>query len=400
MIWFIAIAILMIGLCTIYLIYQVLPRTIQRNSSAESSDELEINLNTLREALVSLEKEYQEGLINQDQFENAKSDLQRRALDETNHSQGNSTKKLSNIWAISIGLVLPTSALLLYLFIGTPRALLEPELLSASQRPSAAQIDAMVDKLAKHMDENPSDVSGWMMLGRSYIALNRLPEAEIALKKALALEPKNADLMADLADLMAYMKQSAQGEPKLLIQKALQIDPNNLKALALSGSVAFEEKKYAKAIEYWQHALKLTQADDDFTQGLRSSIANAEEKSGLKPTISSASISGIASLAPALAKQTNPEDTVFIYARATNGPKMPVAIMKIKVSQLPYQFTLDDRLAMSPEVSISKFQEFTVTARISKTGNAIPQAGDLFGQLNQVRSGSKPVNLIINDSQR
>ena len=400
MIWFIAIAILMIGLCTIYLIYKVLPRTVQKNSSVVSSNQMEINLNILREALISLEKEYQEGLINQDQFENAKADLERRALDENIQSHTDSSKKLSNKWAILIGLLLPTSALVLYLLIGTPRALLEPELSSTPQRPSAAQIDAMVEKLAKHMQDNPSDVSGWMMLGRSYTALNRLPEAEIAFKKALALEPKNADLMADLADLMAYMKQSAQGEPKLLIQKALQLDPNNLKALALSGSVAFEEKNYAKAIEYWQHALKLTQADDDFAQGLRSSISNAQEKSGIKSATSSASISGIVSLAPALAKQTNPEDTVFIYARASQGPKMPVAIMKIKVSELPYQFTLDDRLAMSEQVSISKFQEFTVTARISKSGNAMPQAGDLFGQLNQVRLGSKSLNLIINDAQR
>ena len=278
--------------------------------------------------------------------------------------------------------------------MGTPKALLQADQITNGQ-PTPAQIEAMVDKLAARMKENPTDVQGWLMLGRSYAALNRLPAAKDAFAKAIALDPKNADAMADLADLIAYMQQSAEGEPKKLIEQALAIDPKNVKALALAGSAAYENKNYIKAIDYWQRALKLTDPQSEFANGLSLSISNAQEKAGIKKPSLGASISGSLQISPALASQVKPDDTVFIYARAIDGPRMPVAILKIKASQLPYNFVLDDKLAMAPELSISKFKAVTIIARVSKSGEATPKPGDLTAQLDQVTIGSKNIKLII-----
>lgn len=397
MTWFVIIALLLVGLSTCYLAYQVLPQTIAKrqstNTAAQSLDSS--NLDLLRDALSTLEKELAQGIIDEAQYQASKTDIERRALIE--HQQAtnkNSNNVLTSKLAISIALLLPIGILAIYLWVGTPKALLQGDQIANGQ-PTPAQIEAMVDKLAARMKENSTDVQGWLMLGRSYAALNRLPAAKDAFAKAIALDPKNADAMADLADLIAYMQQSAEGEPKKLIEQALAIDPKNVKALALAGSTAYENKNYLKAIDYWQRALKLTDPQSEFANGLSLSISNAQEKAGIKKPSLGASISGSLQISPALASQVKPDDTVFIYARAIDGPRMPVAILKIKANQLPYNFVLDDKLAMAPELSISKFNAVTIIARVSKSGEATPKPGDLTGQLDQVTVGSKNIKLTI-----
>ena len=397
MTWFVIISLLIVGLSASYLAYQALPQTIAKKQTSFSKelDTNNSNLDLLREAFNSLEKEYAQGLLNKAQYEIAKSDIERRALEE-NQATANplSANTLSNKLSLTIAVLVPLGILLVYLWVGNPQALLQDPQLNNGQ-PTPAQIEAMVDKLAARMKENPTDVGGWLMLGRSYATLNRLPEAQSAFKKAIELDPKNADAMADLADLIAFMQQSADGQPKELIKAALTIDPNNVKALALAGSAAYESKDYLKAIDYWQRALKIVEPQSEFANGLSLSISNAQEKAGIKKPNLKGQVSGTLQVLPSFNSKISGEDTVFIYARAIDGPRMPVAILKIKASQLPYNFVLDDKLAMSPEMSISKFKSVTLIARVSKSGEATPKAGDLFGELNQVAIGSKNLKLII-----
>ena len=397
MTWFVIISLLIVGCSASYLAYQALPQTIakKQSSSPKELDTNNSNLDLLREAFNSLEKEYAQGLLNNAQYEIAKSDIERRALEEHQATANQlSGKVLSNKLSLTIAVLVPLGILLVYLWVGNPQALLQDPQLNNGQ-PTPAQIEAMVDKLAARMKENPTDVGGWLMLGRSYATLNRLPEAQSAFKKAIELDPKNADAMADLADLIAFMQQSADGQPKELIKAALTIDPNNVKALALAGSAAYESKDYLKAIDYWQRALKIVEPQSEFANGLSLSISNAQEKAGIKKPNLKGQVSGTLQVLPSFNSKISGEDTVFIYARAIDGPRMPVAILKIKASQLPYNFVLDDKLAMSPEMSISKFKSVTLIARVSKSGEATPKAGDLFGELNQVAIGSKNLKLII-----
>jgi cytochrome c-type biogenesis protein CcmH len=216
--------------------------------------------------------------------------------------------------------------------------------------------------------------------------------------------------------------QKISGEPAELVTRALQLDPKNLKALALAGGAAYEAGQYPQAIEYWTLARQLSPADTPFSDNLERSIADARQAlqgggavgvagatgaasapSTQASTTASASgpaqVSGQVSLAPALAGKVSPSDTVFIFARAAEGPRMPLAILRRTVADLPFSFTLDDSLAMSPAMKLSKFPVVVVGARISKTGNALPSPGDLSGQASGVKTGTSGLQIVIDTVQ-
>jgi cytochrome c-type biogenesis protein CcmH len=265
---------------------------------------------------------------------------------------------------------------------------------------TSGQIDAMLDKLATRLKENPADADGWAMLGRSYAVLGRHAEALPALKKAVELRPKDATLLADYADALAVNNgQNLEGEPSRMIERALAADPNHLKALSLAGTAAFNRKDYAGALRHWDKMVQLAPSSEavrqiqggiDEARKLAAGAAPAATaKSGTARSTPPASatakapagssISGTVSLAPALLARTRPDDTLFVFARAAEGSRMPLAILKKQVKDLPLAFTLDDSLAMSPAATLSTAQRVVVGARVSRSGNAVPQAGDLQG---------------------
>jgi cytochrome c-type biogenesis protein CcmH len=229
------------------------------------------------------------------------------------------------------------------------------------------------------MEQQPDDVEGWTMLGRSYQVLGRYPDAAKAFARAAARSPEDPHLLADLADALAMAAgQSMQGEPERLVQRALQIDPNNLKALALAGTAAFERADYAGAATLWERMLPHVPPASEDAQMIQANVAEArsriQEKSG-----AAAGLKGTVQLSPTLASRASPEDTVFIFARAAQGPALPLAVLRRKVRDLPLEFSLDDSMAMTPAAKLSAHPTVVVGARVSKTGNATPQPGDLQG---------------------
>ncbi len=252
----------------------------------------------------------------------------------------------------------------------------------------AAQIEAMVAKLADRLKSKPDDAEGWTMLGRSYSVLGRYDEAVPAFQKVVSLRPRDAQALADLADAVGMRNgRSLEGEPEKLIEQALQVDGKNLKALALAGTVAFQRGDFARAVKHWELAVSLAEPGSDLVNNLQGGIAEARQRGNLlgaspAPASSPAaatgtSVSGRVTLSAALKAKAAPEDTVFVFARAAQGPKMPLAILKKQVKDLPLEFTLDDSLAMSPAARLSSAGQVVVGARISKSGNATPQPGDL-----------------------
>jgi cytochrome c-type biogenesis protein CcmH len=235
--------------------------------------------------------------------------------------------------------------------------------------------------------------------------MNRLTEAKMAYQKAIALDPKNDNLLADLADLTAFQSKSINAEALEYLNQALTINPKNPKALALRGSAAFDQKNYAAAIKDWTLAVAvLDPKDQEFISGLKNSIQEAQElqkknNSSAKTQMSSNILVGKVSVTGKLLTQVSPTDTVFIYARAANGPRMPLAIMRFTANELPRSFELNDSQAMSPQMSLSKFNTFSVIARISKSGNATPQTGDLIGEIENVPLGTKNIVLVIDKIQ-
>jgi len=254
------------------------------------------------------------------------------------------------------------------------------------------------------------------MLARTYGALGRFGEAAGAYAKAEARFPKDAQLLADYADSLAMAQgQSLQGKPEALIRRALQADGNNLKALALAGTVEFDKRNFAKAIEYWQRMLALLPPDSDMQDSVRASIKEAQDKQGGAPKSStsvvqktqggaakaspveakSARVSGTIRLAPALAARAAPDDTVFVLVRPAQGSRTPIAAVRVKVKDLPFAFSFDDSMAMSPSTKLSDFTEVVVAARASKSGNVMPQGGDLEGASKPVRPGAAGVMVDI-----
>ena len=296
---------------------------------------------------------------------------------------------------------------------------------AASHQTTAEQIEAMTEKLTARLKDQPDDAEGWAMLGRSYTVLGRHPEALPAYERAIALRTDDAQLLADYADSLAVKNQRVlAGEPMKWVEKALKIDPRNVKALALAGSNAFDRKDYAGAVKYWEQVVQFGPTDSNYVQQVQASLAEARELGGLPPVVgksagttaapptatappapaatpavslSNKQVSGTVSLAPALAKQAGPEDTLFVFARGPDGKGMPLAILRKQVKDLPLQFTLDDSTAMSPAAKISDAASVVISARISKTGEALPQAGDLSGQTGPVNLGAGSLKVEIRD---
>ena len=244
------------------------------------------------------------------------------------------------------------------------------------------------------------------MLARSYSVLGRFGEALPAYKRATELQPNNAVLLADYADAVAATKGSADNaESEALVKRALAADPAQPKALALAGTIAFDRGDYAGAIKNWQDMADVLPADSEMLKQVQASIAEARERAGAAgaapPAANTAaaasgkSVSGTVTLAPALTAKVARDDTVFVFARAAGGGRMPLAVQRAKVADLPLSFKLDDSMAMSPTATLSSAKQVIVGARVSKSGNAIPQAGDLSGEAAPITPGASGIAIRI-----
>ncbi|MGI9024193.1 MAG: tetratricopeptide repeat protein [Burkholderiaceae bacterium] len=282
------------------------------------------------------------------------------------------------------------------------------------------QIAQMVDKLAERMKSRPDDTEGWTMLARSYTVLGRYAEAVPAYRHATQLEPKNAGLLADFSDALATANQGhATPESLALLDRALALDPRQPKALALAGTIAFERGDYAGAALQWQKIADALPPDSEFRQQVQANVDEARRRGNLpagevssqasasstaaggksnRPADSNAaSVSGTVALAPALAARASPTDTVFVFARPASGSRMPLAVFRATVADLPLNFRLDDSMAMTA-MKLSDAKRVIVGARVSKSGNALPQSGDLSGESAPVAPGASGLSITIGEA--
>lgn len=300
-----------------------------------------------------------------------------------------------------------------YAWLGTPAQLgIGPgaeESSTASRAQAEAQVLAIVEQLTQRLKAQPDDANGWMMLARSYSVLGRHAESAQAWRKAVMLRPEDAGVLADLALAVAMANnRQLEGEPAQLIERALKADPQNRKVLAFAGMLAFERKDYALAVRHWEKLEQLANDGGPGLQPLRNSIAEARRLAGMASTpaasaaapAAGAQVGGSVSLAAALKDRVSPDDTVFVFARAAEGPRVPLAILRKRVADLPLTFTLDDSLAMSPAAKLSGAARVIVGARVSKSGNAMPQPGDLQGLSAPVPVGTGDLRIEIADVVR
>jgi cytochrome c-type biogenesis protein CcmH len=321
--------------------------------------------------------------------------------------------------------VVPIAAVVLYLLLGDPGAF-SPQAREAVAKADGghdftpAQIDEMVARLTAKLEHEPANVEGWVVLARTHYYQRRFPEAASAFAKAVALAPDAPDLLADYADTLgAAQGGTLEGKPLELVNRALKLDPTHWKALALAGTAAFNRKDYRQAVDYWERLKPTVPPESDIARSIDASIAEARELGKLParpaaagatvapaaaaapavtasvPAMPGTAISGTVRLAPALAAKAAPDDVVYVFARAAEGPKMPLAILRLTVKDLPASFSLDDSMAMTPAMKISAFPDVVAGARISKSGSAAPSAGDLDGLSKPLKPGTTGVAVVI-----
>jgi cytochrome c-type biogenesis protein CcmH len=405
----------------------LLPPLLRRRTAAPD-DRVAANAAIYREHLEELAADLQRGAIGKAEFEQASREIERRIVAE--HAAGGPQaaghRPLLAV-AITIGLGLPLLAGIGYWKLGNPEGMQNVAAgADEAHRLSGAQMEALVERLAERMEQKPDNAEGWALLGRSLNSLGKHERAAAAYAKAVQLLPQNADVLADYADALAMAQgRNLEGEPFALVKRALTVDPDHVKALALAGTAEFERHNYAGAIAYWERILKVVPPDSEFS---RSVIGSIEEARGLAGTAGAAqsptaktaaakaaapdkataapskaakapatgvSLAGTVSLDPAVAAKAAPGDTVFILARPASGSRMPLAIARITVAQLPYRFTLDDSMAMAPGATISSQAQITVVARVSKAGSAAPQKGDIEGSTGPVAPGASGLAIVL-----
>ncbi len=391
-------------------LFIVLP-LVRRSARALTSRDA-VNVAVYRDQLRELESDLRSGTLAADQYEKARHEIEARLTQDVGKDGAATLRPRSaRAAAIALGIAVPICAAAVYFTVGNPRAL-APEAAAegTAHGLSKEQFEALVARLAARLKDNPEDAEGWVMLGRSYVVLGRFEEGAEAYANATARVSPDAQLLADYADALAMAQgRRLGGEPEKLIARALSIDPNNVKALMLAGSAAFVKRDYAAAAGHWERILTLIPEDSDTAQTIRSSIAEAQQLGGIRSSAGKKAqpraagpgrVAGVVRLAPELAGKVSPTDTVFIFARAAEGPRIPLAVLRKQARDLPVTFVLDDSMAMAPQMKLSAFTRVVVGARVSKSANASPQPGDLQGLSGAVPNSTAGLTILIDSEIR
>jgi cytochrome c-type biogenesis protein CcmH len=378
----------------------LLPPLLRARAAAPDA-RIAANAAIYREQLEELAAELQRGAIGKEEFERASREIERRVVAE-HAARAPEAARHGPMLAVALSLALgvPLVAGLGYWRLGNPEGLRAAAAEGAEgHQITGAQMEELVEKLAARMEQQPDLAEGWTLLGRSLGALGRYERSAAAYARAAQLLPKDADVLADYADALAMARgRSLEGEPFALVKRALDADPNHVKALALAGTAEFDRRNYAGAIAYWERILKVVPPDTEFARSVHGSIAEARAapaQSAKAAPAQGTAVSGTVSIEPSLAGKAAPGDTVFILARPAAGSRMPLAIARVTVAQLPYAFRLDDSMAMAPGANISSQAEVTVVARVSKAGSATPQKGDIEGSIGPVAPGASGLKVVL-----
>ena len=416
MITFWIFAVVMIVIALVFLLRPLLLE-LNKNDIDRSAQNVAIT----KERLDELKVEFEQGTITQEEFEQTKEELEQALLNDVEEStiqaKSSQNEYFTRLARYILILSVPFSAVGIYAYLG------QPELIEGVKKQAAApaghssgaksknlpSVEEMVKKLADKLKENPNNAEGWFMLARSYMSMNRYKEAVEALEKTNKLIPNNPTVMLRYADALIMLSGGRiAGQPFDLIKQAVAIKPDDATGLWLIGMGYSEQGEYKKAISYWNLLLPLLK-DNKSIDEVNNLIRSAKSKAGISITDNSTqsviktkkkamtSLRVKVSLDPNMLKTVSMDNAVFIFARAVNGPPMPLAVVRKQVKDLPLIITLDDSMAMTPSMKLSGFDKVQVIARVSKSGTPKSQSGDLQSAVRIVTAGQKEqIELTIN----
>ena len=441
--------ILTAGLMGLALFFVALP-LLQPEKATEAPEQDELNLTVFKQRLQELDADLAGGFLEQDQYVAARRDLERDLLRDVQGELAASERRSAygGRWmAIVLAVAVATGAVLIYDEIGHREIIERIEgvaLSGETQQPLVGPdgeelppLEVLVQRLEERLAEDPDNVDGWLMIGRTYFTMRRPAQALDAVSKAYALAPERPDVMLAFAEATAANNNnSLEGEPAALIERVLEAEPDNASARWLSGMLYYQRGQYTAAATAWQRILDemdpasedaadmremiteaRTRAGAPATSTAAESASSAETSEGMEPAeqpaeqqaetaapaseptsepLAAASVTADVSLDQAISAGAAPDDIVFVFARAVAGPPMPLAVQRVQVKDLPTRVTLDDSMAMMPEMSLSAFPQVMIGARVAKSGQATPQPGDLEGESGPIDSaGNNQVAVVI-----
>ena len=382
------------------------------NTQSNTQGNTQGNTQVYRQQLLDLEKELAQGQISQASFEQSRAELLGRLLEDTSSAQDVAVGKSSRagVSAMVLAVCLPLAAMFTYVWLGQPQGL-DPQMAATEASQKLPALDVMANTLALKLETDPENFQGWVMLGRTYSALNQFSKALDAYQKALALK-KDDDIVLERAEVLAQLQGGDfTGEPWAVIRQVLAKDARHYNGLLLAGSASYAQGDYKETIQYWLQARSQLKDGDPELKGLDMALNEVLEKAGVPASapkaatpspnsasvpVSAAVLSGRVSIDPSVKVQIAPTDVVFVYATPTNGQKMPLAIVRKTADQLPFEFVLDDSMAMNPASKLSAHTQVMLKVRISKSGEAMTRPGDWTGVLKNVAVGTRNLKLVVN----
>lgn len=363
--------------------------------AGEGTSRRQMNATIYREELDKLEVEHAAGLINAQEYEMSHAELRQRLFQDTHEDDDKAVMGSTKKVVVGLSLFITLLSTGLYFSLGDVVRVAQQD---DRQPMNQAAVEKMVADFAVKMEKDPGNLKGWAMLARSYRILGRSEDAANAYGRAGSFIDSDPELLAEYADTLATNSNgNFSGKPLQLIQKSLKLDPNNPLALWLSGTASFTSGNYKAAVQTWETLAKQLPPGSDEARAIQSSIAEARSKGGLSSPTSMPSgkgISGKIELAADLRSKVKSSDTVMVIARQP-GERMPVAVLKMPAADFPMGFVLGDASAMNPDMPISKFAEVSVEVRISKTGMAKPEPGDLISTPKIVKVGPNQIQVLV-----
>ena len=381
----------------------------------------------MKKKLQELESDRENDLIDQEQFSIAKSDLERSLIDDIEGIKelNQSVLKTSNKWLpIIVLFLLPALAVFTYLQLDNGLISFSPDFKEKMAAQRSAQdmgnmpdIEEAIQSLETKLKQKPDNLEDWRMLARSYLVSKRFDDAVSAYAKANELSKgANPDVLVSYGEAKALAAGNSFDQSTMeLFTKALRIDPNNERGLWYAGIATYQLQNYKESVDYLEKLLQRVPNEQvDVKAALVKYLNDAKQKAGIAiaensttsndSTISkqtnnnNSKIVVNVALSDSLHKKIEHSDTLFIYARAMNGPKMPLALVKMTAGDLPTTVTLDDSVSMMPSMTLSSMEQVEVIARISRSGQAIMQSGDLYGSAQSVKTDqSETVNVVISE---
>ena len=381
-----------------------LMRTVRGQQSDQRQQQ---NIQIAREKKQQLETQLKGAEIDQATYDSAYLDLQTSLALELDRSAADSEKTRGKWMAIVVLLAIPAASVSLYLVYGEYRVVENPQLALAAPRQQTAaapqmSLEEMTAAIKQRLQDNPEDAEGWFMLGRTMMARQQYDQAVTAFQRSNDLLVDEPGIMFALADALAMQNNgNLLGEPEALVQRGLELAPRFPNGLWLAGMAAEQRQDYKAAHRNWSLLLPLIADNQASSREVRGLLATLEERDPqLAKTAAADNAAGIklvVDISAELKARASPDTAVFIYAKAMQGPPMPLAVRKLQLSDLPVSLTLSDNDAMMPTMKLSSFDQVIVGARVSSSGNPVAQSGDFYTEREAVDSKNPPaqINLII-----